>query len=200
MRSFIVIICFLFLSATSYAAVITPDNFEGNQIVQTYEDVGLEPNSNFFTTTTFGDDTYIASNSSSTLVYSNTNCMSGFCIRTIGGSQVVRIILGGETNRAGVYISTSVSPLNHATTYYGASGDVLGVDNVGTEIYPGYMFFGFESLDASITSVRLQLRGAISSPVYFDNFTTETVVPIPSAVWLFGSGLIGLIGFARRRK
>jgi hypothetical protein len=25
-------------------------------------------------------------------------------------------------------------------------------------------------------------------------------VPVPAAVWLFGSGLIGLIGMARRRK
>ena len=25
-------------------------------------------------------------------------------------------------------------------------------------------------------------------------------VPIPSAVWLFGSGLLGLVGVARRRK
>ena len=28
---------------------------------------------------------------------------------------------------------------------------------------------------------------------------TETVVPIPAAVWLFGSGLLGLIGLARRK-
>ena len=27
-----------------------------------------------------------------------------------------------------------------------------------------------------------------------------TVVPVPAAVWLFGSGLIGLIGIARRKK
>lgn len=26
------------------------------------------------------------------------------------------------------------------------------------------------------------------------------VVPIPAAVWLFGSGLIGLVGVARRKK
>ena len=29
---------------------------------------------------------------------------------------------------------------------------------------------------------------------------TGTVVPIPAAVWLFGSGLLGLVGIARRKK
>ena len=29
---------------------------------------------------------------------------------------------------------------------------------------------------------------------------TSTVVPVPAAAWLFGSGLLGLIGMARRRK
>ena len=27
-----------------------------------------------------------------------------------------------------------------------------------------------------------------------------TAVPVPAAVWLFGSGLIGLVGIARRKK
>jgi hypothetical protein len=30
--------------------------------------------------------------------------------------------------------------------------------------------------------------------------STSTVVPVPAAVWLFGSGLIGLVGLARRKK
>jgi len=30
--------------------------------------------------------------------------------------------------------------------------------------------------------------------------TSMTVVPIPAAIWLFGSGLIGLVGFAKRKK
>ena len=34
--------------------------------------------------------------------------------------------------------------------------------------------------------------------IYAD-FTPTTVVPIPAAVWLFGSGLLGLIGVARRK-
>lgn len=35
---------------------------------------------------------------------------------------------------------------------------------------------------------------------YSLNVIVESVVPIPSAVWLFGSGLLGLIGVARRKK
>lgn len=31
-------------------------------------------------------------------------------------------------------------------------------------------------------------------------FLVRTVVPVPAAVWLFGSGLVGLIGFARSKK
>ena len=29
---------------------------------------------------------------------------------------------------------------------------------------------------------------------------TAAVVPVPAAVWLFGSGLLGLVGVARRKK
>ncbi|MCH8106682.1 MAG: VPLPA-CTERM sorting domain-containing protein [Proteobacteria bacterium] len=29
---------------------------------------------------------------------------------------------------------------------------------------------------------------------------TENPVPVPAAVWLFGTGLIGLIGISKRRK
>jgi hypothetical protein len=31
-------------------------------------------------------------------------------------------------------------------------------------------------------------------------FSAATVVPVPPAVWLFSSGLLGLIGIGRRRK
>ena len=49
--------------------------------------------------------------------------------------------------------------------------------------------------------------GAVStnyngSGVFYDNLSFAQVapVPVPAAVWLFGSGLLGLLGVARRRK
>jgi hypothetical protein len=31
-------------------------------------------------------------------------------------------------------------------------------------------------------------------------FSAAAVVPVPAAIWLFGFGLLGLIGIARRKK
>jgi hypothetical protein len=41
-----------------------------------------------------------------------------------------------------------------------------------------------------------------ASGVFYDNinFSVTSVVPVPGAVWLMMSGLIGLVGVARRRK
>lgn len=37
---------------------------------------------------------------------------------------------------------------------------------------------------------------------FIDNLTADSVsaVPVPAAVWLFGSGLMGLVGFSKRRN
>lgn len=47
--------------------------------------------------------------------------------------------------------------------------------------------------------------GAFDSTPYTEVFNmtvngVEAVVPVPAAVWLFGSGLLGLVGVARRKK
>jgi hypothetical protein len=40
-----------------------------------------------------------------------------------------------------------------------------------------------------------------ASEIAFDNVQlTVSAVPVPAAVWLFGTALVGLTGFAKRRK
>ena len=55
------------------------------------------------------------------------------------------------------------------------------------------------SLGALIGFVDIELDADSLSGVTFDDLSYGAV-PIPAAVWLFGSGLIGLIGVARRKK
>lgn len=39
------------------------------------------------------------------------------------------------------------------------------------------------------------------SGVFYDNLNFDVAaVPVPAAIWLFGSGIVGLVGVARRRK
>lgn len=40
----------------------------------------------------------------------------------------------------------------------------------------------------------------IQGPFTGASFTFQSAVPVPAAVWLFGSGLIGLLGVVRRRR
>ena len=51
--------------------------------------------------------------------------------------------------------------------------------------------------DPSITQV-IQIVNTDAALLNYDFYTTP--VPVPAAAWLFGSGLLGLIGFARRKK
>jgi hypothetical protein len=44
------------------------------------------------------------------------------------------------------------------------------------------------------------LTGQTASGVTFSWSSSNAVVPVPPAVWLFGSGLVGMAGIARRNK
>ena len=54
--------------------------------------------------------------------------------------------------------------------------------------------------DATAGWIQVEAGNFSSDPATTQGTWTATVVPIPAAAWLFGSGLIGLIGVARTKK
>ena len=67
---------------------------------------------------------------------------------------------------------------------------VAEVDLAGTGVDSFNDFAVTMGQTTAETPVALSMVGAINS----------AVIPVPAAVWLFGSGLIGLVGVARRKK
>lgn len=55
-------------------------------------------------------------------------------------------------------------------------------------------------LDGTATTGTWDITGWTRSGLSHASVYAVSAIPIPAAVWLFGSGLIGLIGFSRRKK
>jgi hypothetical protein len=50
-----------------------------------------------------------------------------------------------------------------------------------------------------LMTVKIDFSLSANSAVGLSGFVQQTPVPIPAAVWLFGSGMLGIVGIARRR-
>ena len=75
-------------------------------------------------------------------------------------------------------------------TYFGMSG--LDFTFASTNISLGNVTYGDGGVNGPI--------GSFNGTVTNADFDNTAVVPIPATVWLFGSGLLGLVGIARRKK
>jgi hypothetical protein len=69
--------------------------------------------------------------------------------------------------------------------------------NIAADLNGSYKFFGPQA--GLIDQLRIDF-GNRNRFLVDDITLSAAVVPVPAAAWLFGSGLIGLLGFARRRS
>ncbi|MCF8068465.1 MAG: PEP-CTERM sorting domain-containing protein [Desulfobacterales bacterium] len=83
-----------------------------------------------------------------------------------------------------------------------AAGDIFYVKTVNDGDMPE-PFFTWDFDATKDLYAAAYIWGDGGSPITFDNFVVEGTmaeVPVPGAVWLFGSGLLGMVGLRRRNR
>ena len=121
------------------------------------------------------------------------------------GYTMITMADGSDFNNIGFYAGTGDSPslilfdlLLDGSSVFSGSTPFIGTR--GDFNYIGFSGGGFDAM-----LVRDNLGGGNSfydgglNSLALDAIETSAV-PIPPAVWLFGSGLLGLVGIARRKK
>ena len=103
-----------------------------------------------------------------------------------GDANAYMTILDGSSNTL----------FNDTFNYTGLPGDSSwGGGSIDVLILPA---FDGQLLQIGFST---ETTGFQDTGIIYDNLSfAPTAVPVPAAVWLFGSGLLGLVGVARRRK
>ena len=110
---------------------------------------------------------------------------NGHTLGTAGTDPLGSTFLGG-----GSTFGYQFDDLNSAVTGFLADGQTVVAK---TQLFVSLDAPGFETGGAASIGDPLNLSAGAFSGSF-------SVVPVPAAVWLFGSGLIGLVGVARRKK
>jgi hypothetical protein len=110
----------------------------------------------------------------------------------------------------GINISGGDTPLAQVVATppaIGATADYVLSGTDGGNVFDWTQMMVSAVMPAGTASTKIQLIHILESSttdagaIYLDDASlTVTAVPVPAAVWLFGSGLLGLIGVARRKK
>ena len=138
-------------------------------------------------------------------VYSSQSSISFNGVLIAAGTYTVELDVGSFDNRPLAEIDligmtasgTMLSPSATVNTYPAAG-------NWETWMFEYIVPNGSGLIDSTLGFTIDIVTNGVDANIGFDNlnidFQAASPVPVPAAVWLFGSGLIGLVGFARRKK
>ena len=160
----------------------------------------------------------------------NGNATTGFGMMTTVSTQPNATFISTDSTNLGpieqqlaTHFSSELNPILGTATFANIGSTNLAYGgNVGTAYYGSFFggastIHGFGAMDLyaytnnvnDYTTVITHLTGAAGGNQQFAldsaglltfNASTPSAVPLPAAAWLFGSGLLGLVGVGRRRK
>jgi hypothetical protein len=111
-------------------------------------------------------------------------------VSAIGGSSSLINISGADV---GNWISFDVTDIVNSWIEYDTSGGLNGL------AYYGFLIEALTEVRASDNGVLLTAYNSSGfADAAFRPYLEVTAVPLPAAIWLFGSALFGLIGFRRK--
>jgi len=125
----------------------------------------------------------------------------GEIVSSTGWLEIVFATVGPFTG--GVIDFTGVNPV--APNNYQASNGIslFDLDSINDNFIVGLSINGGLNWYADLGAASVPANSALLSFGVTTPFVVDVrvvpAVPVPAAVWLFGSGLIGLVGVARRR-
>lgn len=131
------------------------------------------------------------------------NFAGGGSIDIKGGIPAIGITATNTVLLSGTFASAAVHDIGGGLfnfkivvgdTFDTKHPDLLAYLGMPASGYIGTLNISFSTKKANVSS-----GGSFNSDTIFSGNIANTVVPVPAAVWLFGSGLIGLIGIARRK-
>lgn len=118
-------------------------------------------------------------------------------------SDLTAISVFQGTYSGGVFTVTSGTETYTSCSGYCSAGFLGGAAD-GTVVRPYDTTYGFTFGSVDLTGGTAQgdvpLAGGSYEALRTFTLTTAPAVPVPAAAWLFGSGLLGLAGAARRRS
>lgn len=112
--------------------------------------------------------------------------------------------LSCNTGYNAVYPAGTYNPMTGASECYSLGytfTDPIVTDEAMDSVYNFSLLFAHNASDLVLNFSASGLQGLADESWGLDNVQVEiSAVPVPAAVWLFGSGLLGLIGLGRRKR
>jgi len=165
--------------------------FNGDSIGSDYIDQGL-----VFTNAYYASSPFLSENGS--LVWVSGEADSSY-------NDVINISITGSFTGVTNFLSADIIYLDPSSTAYLDVFDIYGglLASVSTTAGDSYEILSIST--PGISSFSFSWASSLAGKddvIGIDNlsYNSLTTVPLPAAVWLFGSGLIGLFGLSRLRK